>query len=274
MESLPDISKWNMKNVDNINEMFKECISLKSLPDISKWNTKNINNMNSLFEGCSSLISLPDISKWNINNQCDYKFIFKGCKFINKDVFNIEEIELEKDIKILLCGKTRVGCNTLSYRLDGEDFRDDSQAVTNYSFRKIILFNKIKVSLWNGPGQEIFLSMLSIFLKDTDIVIFVYDITMQSSLDYLNILIKMAKDKLGDKFIGAIVGNKSDLFLKQEVKDEEAEKLAREQGYKFYLVSAKTDPIAFRKCLEELVLDYILFFHPELLFKKKNDSKK
>ena len=128
--------------------------------------------------------------------------------------------------------------------------------------------------MWNGPGQEIFLSMLSIFLKDTDIVIFVYDITKHSSLDYLNILINKAKDKLGDKFIGAIVGNKSDLYEEQEVKDEEAKKLAREQGYKFYLVSAKTDLIAFRKCLEELVLDYIFAFHPELFLKKKNDSKK
>ena len=116
--------------------------------------------------------------------------------------------------------------------------------------------------------------MISLFLNKSDIVIFVYDITMRSSLDCLNILIKMAKNILGDKFIGAIVGNKSDLFLKQEVKDEEAEKFAKEQGYKFYLVSAKTDPIAFRKCLEELVLDYILAFHLDLLIKKINDGKK
>ena len=263
-----------MKNVENINEIFKEYSSLKSLPDISKWNTKNINNMNSLFEGCSSLISLPDISKWNINNLCHYSSIYKGCTSINKDVFNLKEIEFEKNIKILLCGESGVGCNTLSYRLDGEDFRGDIAAVTNYSFREIILFNKIKVSLWNGPGQEKYRSMISLFLNKSDIVIFVYDITKRSSFDYLNILIKMAKNKLGDKFIGAIVGNKSDLFLKQEVKDEEAEKFAKEQGYKFYLVSAKTDPIAFRKCLEELVLDYIYAFHPKLLLKKKNDSKK
>ena len=264
MESLPDISKWNMKNVDNINEIFKECSSLKSLPDISKWNTKNINNMNSLFEGCSSLISFPDISKLNINNQCEYRHIFKGCTSIDKDAFNLKEIELEKNIKILLCGESGVGCNTLSYML----------ARTNFSPRKIILFNKIKVSLWNGPGQEKYRFLLSVFLDKSDIVIFVYDITKRSSLDYLNILIKMAKDKLGDKFIGAIVGNKIDLFFEQEVEDEEAEKLAREQGYKFYLVSAKTDLIAFRNCLEELVLNYIFAFHAELFLKKKNDSKK
>ena len=119
--------------------------------------------------------------------------------------------------------------------------------------------------MWNGPGQEKYRSLLSLFLNETDIVIFVYDITMQSSLDYLNILIKIAKDKLGDKFIGAIVGNKSDLYEEQEVKDEEAKKFAKEQGYKLYLVSAKENPEAFRNCLEELVLYYIFAFHPELL---------
>ena len=48
--------------------MFKGCSSLLSLPDISKWNINNITDMNNMFEGCSSLLSLPDISKWNTNN--------------------------------------------------------------------------------------------------------------------------------------------------------------------------------------------------------------
>ena len=47
--------------------MFYYCNSLISLPDISKWNTSNVNNMNRMFSFCNSLISLPDISKWNTN---------------------------------------------------------------------------------------------------------------------------------------------------------------------------------------------------------------
>ena len=38
---------------------------LKSLPNISKWNTSNVNDMREMFYKCDSLISLPDISKWN-----------------------------------------------------------------------------------------------------------------------------------------------------------------------------------------------------------------
>ena len=41
--------------------MFSECYSLISLPDISKWNTSNVENMRYMFSGSNSLISLPDI---------------------------------------------------------------------------------------------------------------------------------------------------------------------------------------------------------------------
>ena len=51
--------------------MFLECNSLISLPDISKWNTSNVNDMSEIFRECNSLISLPDISKWNTSNVND-----------------------------------------------------------------------------------------------------------------------------------------------------------------------------------------------------------
>ena len=55
---LPDISKWNTNNINNMSCMFRECSSLSSLPDISKWNTNNVRNMSHMFCKCSSLSSL------------------------------------------------------------------------------------------------------------------------------------------------------------------------------------------------------------------------
>ena len=43
--------------------MFSGCSSLISLPDISKWNTNNVNNMDCMLLGCSLLIYLPNIFK-------------------------------------------------------------------------------------------------------------------------------------------------------------------------------------------------------------------
>ena len=66
--TLPDITNWNTSNVLSLSYLFYECSSLKELPDLSKWNMENIIDLNCLFFNCSSLISLPDISKWNIFN--------------------------------------------------------------------------------------------------------------------------------------------------------------------------------------------------------------
>ena len=55
------------------------CNSLISLPDLSKWNTYNVNNMNSMFSGCNTLISLPDLSKWNTSNVKYMNNMFNGC---------------------------------------------------------------------------------------------------------------------------------------------------------------------------------------------------
>ena len=42
--------------------MFNRCDELSSLPDISKWDSKNITNINEMFSSCNKLFSLPDIS--------------------------------------------------------------------------------------------------------------------------------------------------------------------------------------------------------------------
>jgi len=65
LKLLPDISKWDTRNVLDMSFLFYNCTSLKALPDISKWNISNANNISGIFSGCSSLEELPDISNWN-----------------------------------------------------------------------------------------------------------------------------------------------------------------------------------------------------------------
>ena len=53
--------------------LFSSCSSLLSLPDISKWNLDKVKNINGMFSECSSLIFLPDLSNWlNYNIKIDY----------------------------------------------------------------------------------------------------------------------------------------------------------------------------------------------------------
>ena len=45
--------------------LFSLCFSLENIPDISKWDIKNVDCLKGIFYQCSSLVSLPDLSKWN-----------------------------------------------------------------------------------------------------------------------------------------------------------------------------------------------------------------
>ena len=62
---------------------FSACRSLQSLPDISKWDIKNITDMNYTFSGCKSLKPLLDILKWETQNVKDMNYIFSGCRMFS-----------------------------------------------------------------------------------------------------------------------------------------------------------------------------------------------
>jgi surface protein len=41
--------------------LFSNCLSLRNLPDISKWDIKNVKNINHIFYHCDNLNNIPDI---------------------------------------------------------------------------------------------------------------------------------------------------------------------------------------------------------------------
>ena len=127
---LPDISKWNLTDVKNINAMFSECSSLISLPDISNWFNFNRDidyipklnnqckfgelfllfkterdyeyigkNISYLFYKCLKLKYLPDISKWNTIDVVNMKGLFSDCS----NLINLPDIskwKIKNEIKI------------------------------------------------------------------------------------------------------------------------------------------------------------------------------
>ena len=69
--------------------------SLQSLPDISKWNIKNVININNIFKGCSSLLSYPDISNWHFHNITDKNI--NNISIEKSSSFNYSSIEDNKN---------------------------------------------------------------------------------------------------------------------------------------------------------------------------------
>ena len=83
--------------------------------------------------------------------------------------------------------------------------------------------------------------MGKMFYKDAYIVLFIYDITDKSSFEDLKNIWYDEVTKSGEKRpIFAVVGNKNDMYLNEEVSEDEGRKYAGDIDAIFTLVSAKT----------------------------------
>ena len=167
--------------------------------------------------------------------------------------------EEEEEIKVILVGEMSTGKTSLINTAIGLKFQDKlPSTTTNSIMNKIMKINDktYSINLWDTIGQEKYRSLTKIFMKGAKIVIFVYDITNYNSFKELNFWFESTKDIINDQVVMGIVGNKNDLFLKEEVKEDEARKLAKEKGMEFALTSAK-DARLFCEFLEKLIKKYL-----------------
>ena len=160
------------------------------------------------------------------------------------------------EIKAILVGSSGVGKTNLINVSVGKEFNEELKPTICCSLlQKNIIINNSKycINLWDTMGQEAYKGISKLFFRESQIVIFVYDITSHESFKNLEEWIKMANDVINGDYISGIVGNKNDLYLQSQVPEEEAQKYAKEKNMLFKLVSAKNDPQGFEDFLIELV---------------------
>ena len=167
---------------------------------------------------------------------------------------------IEKELKVILLGDCGVGKTNIILRFMKDQFDEDSISTTasTYTMKVIEKDNiKYRLNIWDTAGQEKYRSITNLFLKDASIIILVYSIIEEESFDNLEYWFNTIKDNCSEEIVIAIVGNKSDLYLEETVKEEKALKYAQEKNSIFKLVSAKTDKPGidelFRMVLEEYI---------------------
>ena len=161
-------------------------------------------------------------------------------------------------IKMILLGNTAVGKTSIINRYVEDNFSSNLMSSVNMTFtQKTLKIDKQKVQLniWDTVGQEKFRSLSKLFFKDTKIVALVYSITNKNSFNDLEFWLKTFKETIGEDVVIGVMGNKSDLFLEQEVSEEEGEKFAEENGGFFDLVSAKENKAGLDKFITKLVTE-------------------
>ena len=146
-------------------------------------------------------------------------------------------------VKITLLGSSGVGKTCIIKRYTEGSFEENCQSTSgaSYSQKPLVIENKpIKLDLWDTAGQEKYRSLGRHFYRDSYIVCLVYDITNSQSFEDLKSKWYTDLKAFGEKNnILAVVGNKSDCYESEAVREEEAREYANSIGAIFMLVSAK-----------------------------------
>ena len=147
--------------------------------------------------------------------------------------------------KVVLLGKSGVGKTSIISRYTTNIFKESLMTTPGANFiTKKVNFPKanktIKFEIWDTAGQERYRSLAKVFYNNASACILVYDITNKDTFnDIVNYWIPELKENAPKDTILALAGNKSDLYLEEQVNDNEGKNLAKNINAIYLRTSAK-----------------------------------
>ena len=148
----------------------------------------------------------------------------------------------EAILKFLILGDATVGKTTLILKYVDNFAPEVYISTLGVDYRtKNIIYNDTKVALqiWDTAGQERYKVITKSFVKGTDGIIFMYDITNKNTFINIKKWIQETDDENPTGAKKLIVGNKIDREENREVTDEMKEKLEKEMDIELIEISAK-----------------------------------
>ena len=163
----------------------------------------------------------------------------------------------DKKVQLLIIGDSTVGKTSILSRYTNGDFNPHYLATVGLDFfKKDEVYNgkTIRIKIWDTAGQERYKSLTQGYFRNAEGIMIVYDVSNLVSFENLKYWIQSIKTHIDiDKgeVPAIIIGNKIDIF-EREVKKEDAENFAKEQGFKYFETSAKTGK-GVNECIKYLV---------------------
>ena len=190
------------------------------------------------------------------------------------------------ELKILLIGDSSVGKTSILLKYIDDKFSDNYMSTIGVEYKiKSLTINgkKVMLRIWDTSGQERFLSITKNFYRNANGVIFVFDITNETSFYNIKLWLNDLENCEG-KITKILVGNKVDLEENRKVGKEKIKKYIEKKEMKYFEVSAKEGiniDLIFKELAELIFLeqpeineDKIKFSNSFILSIEKKKSKK
>ena len=172
-------------------------------------------------------------------------------------------IEDKNRIKLILLGDVGVGKSAIIQRFYDNTFEENILTTFNSSFLEkevTIKGKKVVLEIWDTVGQEQYRSMTQLFVKNSKIIILVYNVTRMKTFESLNYWYDFINKELGSNIVLGLAGNKTDLIFEdnyeEEVSPEKGKEFAEKIGASFALVSAKESGNEIKVLFYELLTKY------------------
>ena len=139
-------------------------------------------------------------------------------------------------------GKTCIISRFLKGTFDAEQITTVGASYASKTIKISETNESLTLDIWDTAGQEKYRSLTRIFFQGAKLAILVYDITRKDSFENLkNVWLKELKDHADKNVVLGVAGNKSDLYEKEEVSEQEAREFAKSIGAIFCLTSAQSN---------------------------------